>query len=57
MDSLETNHLDRLGILTAMIGGWGEEDYLLWLIMAETDRASKIAAEMFVLYKGGFRFA
>ena len=57
MDSLETNHLDRLGILTAMIGGRGEEDYLLWLIMAETDRASKIAAEMFVLYKGGFRFA
>ena len=39
MDGLETNNLDRLGILTATIGGRGEEDYLLWLIMAETDRA------------------
>ena len=39
MEGLETNNLDRLGILTAMIGGPGEEDYLLWLIMAETDRA------------------
>ena len=39
MEGLETNNLDRLGILTAMIGGPGEEDYLLWLIVAETDRA------------------
>ena len=39
MEGFETNNLDRLGILTAMIGGPGEEDYLLWLIMAETDRA------------------
>ena len=39
MEGLETNNLDRMSILTAMIGGPGEEDYLLWLIMAETDRA------------------
>ena len=39
MEGLETNDLNRFSILTAMIGGLGEENYLLWLIMAETDRA------------------
>lgn len=38
VEGLETNNLNRFCILTEMIGGLGEENYLLWLIMTEIDR-------------------
>lgn len=38
VEGIETNNLNRFYILTEMIRGLGEENYLLWSIMAEIDR-------------------
>lgn len=38
MEGLETNHVNRFRMLTETIGGLGQGNYLLWLIMTEIDR-------------------